>query len=396
MTHRFFPFGVLLLIIVIWTAASIVIKPPQFLRQAPIFYEDTDFQVYFTGLGWIIPSAVLFEHGYSEYPPLGLMYVRWPLIFTDNFINFHWWLWLSNALLSLGTVWLIFKLAVFVNQNSSRVNSPTVAWWLWALPSAIFFTLNRYDIWPVFLTTLALYLMFKNNFKAGWLVYGLAIMAKFYPVLLFPLFYTLGKKNNLSSGVMWYALLPIVTLSSVVAWLGGWLAVVTPYILQFSRAAEPGSLLFWLVQTVPQFKMGWYGLSMMIKLAVLVYWLAVTLIANRFNLRQHLILAALTLLLVINFNTFYSNQWWLWVLPFLTLVLSTNTIWLAGLYDVVNYLQYPVLFGRWIKFNEPLGWVVLTSTVGLRNIILFILVYILWREFKNLSIASLSTTKIVL
>ena len=106
--------------------------------------------------------------------------------------------------------------------------------------------------------------------------------------------------------------------------------------------------------------------------------------------------AALTLLLVINFNNFYSNQWWLWVLPFLTLVLSTSTGWLAVLYDIVNYLQYPVLFGWWIKFNEPVGWVVLTSVVGLRNIILFILVYVLWREFKSTYVAPPNTSVVIL
>ena len=356
-----------------WSIAALVYPSPVIHDQVvSLFREEVDFQVYFSNLGWVKHGEVLLNHGYAEYPVLGLMYVNWPHYLVSGFEAYHWLLWISNAGLLLLAVWLWRRIAELLEL-------PPGAWWLWLLPSSLYYTLNRFDIFPVCLVLLGLYLVLRQRFRSAWVVYGLSIMAKVYPIFLLPLFIQLTRQRVTA---WWkylpYLAAPVVGLLLGVYWVGGLPAVVVPFTLQLARGVDVGSLRAVLIQ-LGLGSSAWSVVAQVGQVALPAWWL-VRVVVGKSPLpsRAGLTLAALSLLLLTNLYPFYSNQWWLWVLPFVAWVLPPPQRVVALFYDLVNYLQFPLGFellgaqSTW--FSLVVAW-----RVGLAAWLLVVL----WRQLPR-------------
>ena len=368
---RNFVLTILCLNVLLWTAGSVVQQRVDLLRGSPgitWFREEVDFKVYFSGQGWVIPGRVLYDKGYAEYPPLGVLYIWWPRLVTDNFETYHWLLWLSNAAGYVLAGWLTWRLAKLWQLRDG-------AWWLWLLPSAVYYSLNRFDILPVVLVLLSLYWFKGGSFRLSGVSFGAAVAAKFYPVLLVPLFWQLFKKQNLSpTRFVVYSLVPLLSLSLAAVIVGGGQAVWSPYVLQMSRIFEPGSIWFLLAGLWPQINDIVRTLTSLAQVAVPIIWgIGSYLTKLPWRLEISLNLASLTLLGFVFFNHFYSNQWWLWILPWLALVFPVNLIYLLGVYDLVNYLEFPVAAELGGKGSLFFNWLVVVRS-GLFLFIIAILV----------------------
>ncbi len=362
--------------VLLWTAGSIVQHQVDLSKTSPSltwFREEVDFKVYFSGQGWVIPGRVLYDRGYAEYPPLGVLYVWWPRLVTDNFEVYHWLLWFSNAVFYVLAGWLTARLA-------KLWQFPESAWWLWLLPSAVYYSLNRFDILPVVLVLLSLYWLKKDHRRLAGASFGAAVAAKFYPILLVPLFWQLFKRQKLSSsGFIIYSLVPLLSLSLATAVASGSEALWSPYVLQISRWYEPGSVWFLLMTLWPQTVGIISILTSLGQVAVPIVWAAASYLTGRpWRAEINFKLASLTLLGVVLFNHFYSNQWWLWLLPYLALAFPVNLVHFLGAYDLVNYLEFPVVAELWGKSSSFFNWLVVVRS----GLLLFIMAVLL-RQLMN-------------
>ncbi len=360
--------------LVLWSGLSYLwpTVPAWHHNAINVFREDVDFTTYFSNLGWLQPGEFLLHHGYAEYPVLGLLYVNWPHYLTQSFEAYHWLLWFSNAALLVLSMWLWFGIAKQLELSRG-------GWWLWLLPSSLYFSLNRFDIFPVALVLLSLYLLAKRHVRLAWVVYGLSIMAKVYPVFLLPFMWQLSRERGGTWGAMiTYTLSPIVGLLFGLYAVGGFEAVVVPFMLQFGRAVDYGSLrgvavqlglgvsLWSLLWSFGQVLLPvWWGLRTVFSRTPLPYLAAISL-------------AALSLLLLTNLSPFYSNQWWLWVLPFVAWVLPAPERVLALLYDLVNYVQFPLAFELAGKTGG-----VFALVVAIRGALLVWLLVALWQQLPK-------------
>lgn len=368
---RNFVLTILFLNVLLWTAGSVVQHHVDLLKRSPgltWFREEVDFKVYFSGQGWVIPGRVLYDKGYTEYPPLGVLYVWWPRLVTDNFEAYHWWLWFSNAVFYVLAGWLTWRLARLWQLREA-------AWWLWLLPSAVYYSLNRFDILPVVLVLLSLYWFKNDRHRLAGASFGAAVAAKFYPILLVPLFWQLFKRQKLSPlEFIIYGLVPWLSLSLATALVGGHEALWSPYVLQISRWYEPGNIWFLLTGLWPQAGDLIRILTSVGQVTVLVIW-GIKSYLTRLPWRAEINfkLASLTLLAFVFFNHFYSNQWWLWFLPWLALVFPVNLVYLLGASDLVNYLEFPVAAELWGKGSSFFNLLVIMRS-GLFLFIIAILV----------------------
>ena len=351
-----------------WYQQIISMLPP----VLSLFREDLDFQVYFSNLGWIRHGVALYDHGYAEYPVLGLMYVNWPHYVTQSFESFHWLLWFSNAGLLLLSVWLWREIAELIGLSKG-------GWWLWLLPSSLYYSLNRFDIFPVCLVLISLYLLLHKYVRSAWVVYGLAIMAKTYPLFLLPLYLQLSREQKTSWHVFLpYLLAPILGLLFGAWSVGGWAAVVVPYTLQLARGVGLGSLRA-LAEQFGAAGSLWPAVAQLGQIIVPAWWFC-RAVANKSPLttRGLLALAAITLLLLTNLYPFYSNQWWLWVLPFVVWVLPPPYRWQVAAYDLVNYVQFPIAFQLWGQSSSLFSFV-----VAIRGALVLWLVVLLWQQLPR-------------
>lgn len=138
----------------------------------------SDVTLYATDAHRIVGGAMPYRSLYFEYPPGALI----PLLAAEPFGHYAYAFKLSMALLGLVT------LAVCAAVLASLGREPFVPLLVVAVSplalGSVF--LNRYDLWPAFLTTAALALLLRNRVAAFSAVSALATVAKIYPAAAVP------------------------------------------------------------------------------------------------------------------------------------------------------------------------------------------------------------------
>jgi hypothetical protein len=221
--------------------------------------------------------------------------------------------------------------------------------WLMFLPSAIYFSLNRFDILPVYIGLLGVAALKKDRFAVAAALLALGVFTKWYLVLIFPFF--LAYELNHTRKLPWRTVLIFLGVSIAIVLptfiQGGFQAVWQPYSWHLARMVEPGTLLWFLYQLF-----GHAG-EELIKpgiLATIFTFLGfggvILVLFLRFDSIEKVMLASiLSLLLFIFVTRIFSPQWWLWVLPFLIITYDKLfDLILIVIYDLTNYAAFPVAY----------------------------------------------------
>jgi hypothetical protein len=221
--------------------------------------------------------------------------------------------------------------------------------WLAALPGAVFFALNRFDILPALMTALGFACLGRGRpgWSGAWLAAG--VLLKVYPVLFVPV---VLRHLGPSRGFTWLLGFAGVLLAGfgLSAAFTDWTATVAPLQLQMSRTVEDE---FWTFygRVLPTE----LGRSKEARLGLIALALLAAVATRPADLTSVLRRCALVLILFVSLAVFWSPQWILWFLP-LTIPLARRDRWLlvpAVALDVVNYVSFPILF--WLVPNDTLA-----------------------------------------
>ena len=121
---------------------------------------------------------------FDEYPPLAQ-----PLFFFVHLLPggyahaFRW----TMALFGASAVVLLVATLASIGASRSRVAVAAVAAGVAPIVVGPIF-LNAYDLWPAMLTAAALFAFVQRRERATYLLLGLAVAAKIYPIVLLPFF----------------------------------------------------------------------------------------------------------------------------------------------------------------------------------------------------------------
>lgn len=245
--------------------------------------------------------------------------------------------------------------------------------WVFGLPAALFFTINRFDVVPAALTTVALVCIVRDRRSSGFACLAVAGLAKWYPIVLVPalIHYCWRRTGRAPVG-------PVLVGAGIGAlvvghslWWVGWDALLVPYRFHASRPANVESLYF----LTTHYAMGLSGNAALVGAAWLGWVFAVLqfagvlvgIVACPTDARRLVAVCALSLVLFVCFAKFYSPQWFLWITP---LVLALPIRWpartLLVAMDLTTYafwivydLTYPV------STTTPAAAFVLVVTVNL-------------------------------
>lgn len=242
------------------------------------------------------------------------------------------------------------------------------------LPSAFYFSLNRFDIFPVLFILLTLFFLHTKKFITAIIFISLAILFKLYPLLLLPMIlayiYKFAGKNIMYMSLCCLGLL----LGWIYVYYGfifGIHAVMQPFFTYISRPDFYGSWL-WIYNS---FFNGIDSVIILNKAVMLVGFLLLYggwfygFIKNKKISLLYLFGGATIILIWYHiFTSFYSPQWWLWYLPFLIfLIESWQDAGLIIVYDILNYIQFPLLF------NIDPNATILIFAVGIRTTLLILM-----------------------
>jgi len=295
--------------------------------------DTTDRDHYFLNGSWYPLKKQPYREVFCEYPQLATYFFATPYII---FNALHCPPLNTESYRNIFSVFMmLFLFATILLLYALRSSEKYLAF-LMLLPASLYYSYNRYDIVPAFLTVLSIMLLLKNRYKLSSFVLGLSVLTKWYPIVLLPIllnfYYSRAKKIGFIILLVFCVTIALGILPTF--FYGGIEAFLTPYQFHLIRGPNQESL-FALLNLPLGFKPIFFVLQFCIMpLAILN---KITSFRNVVNW------TSLSILCFILFAKFYSPQWILWILPFLILRARTKTdVFLIIALDLVTYLYFPV------------------------------------------------------
>jgi hypothetical protein len=223
---------------------------------------------------------------------------------------------------------------------------------LFVLPAALYFSLNRFDILPALLVALSFACLGRRYVLASAILLGLATMVKVYPLLLAPFLFRYlsdDRRRCLTWAGVYGATMAVCFLPPLLAW--GWDATLAPYHYQLSRPPEAwtlyGVILPWeWSENTFVGRLVRMGSVLLVGLALFV--------KRPEDLASVLRRGLVVLIAFVALQVFYSPQWIVWFLPLLAPLarLHPAILWSAIALDLITYLSFPVTFD--MQSDDPL------------------------------------------
>ncbi|MCZ2343001.1 MAG: DUF2029 domain-containing protein [Bacteroidales bacterium] len=362
---------------------------PQKLREPQPPFQSRYYLEYPT------PALLLFWAGYALQSPVNRDSV--PAIVADGHqfsIAFYaprtpferrLWTRLHDAVqvyMALGAIGLIALMLVLARGYESG-QSWGGPYWLAAFPAAVFFSLNRYDVFPTLALAGAFAALGRDQRGRTGVFLGIGVLLKLFPVVFVPVIVRyLGVRRSVRflAGLAGTVLIGF----GISALLLGVEATLGPILVQLARPYEARSWTFYdrlLPVSLAEEKVG--RLLILALTVVVCVW-------TRPRSRDAVLRRCTVILTVfVVLAVFWSPQWVLWFLPFL-IPLGRNRWWpigLAVLLDTTTYFTFPVLFWNLIGLS-PFDFSLLAETmIYVRGALWFALVVgLLFDEYRERSL----------
>lgn len=282
----------------------------------------------------------------------------------ENFIKSHA---LMMIPLTLATIFLIYKISKVLQIDSQKT-------FMYLLLSPTFFIAQttNYDIYPVFLTTLSIYLLINKKFNLSFFSLAVGTVIKIYPGFLLPLFvlFALSLHINIIQLVKCVAIfLSTIFFLNLPFMLFNFEYWIFPYLWQTQNPQryDPNTLSFYLTY------LGLINYRLLF-FAVIVggSWLISFIFYRKrlLSIKNFILLSYLICFSVILGSQVNTPQYLLWFLPFVALSQIPN-FWLWMPFDFINSL---ILFS-YFKLTSELRWIL--ENIFLATVLYFIFLYIL-------------------
>lgn len=309
--------------------------------------DDHDIQVYFNSAGWIVNGGRLYREVPSEYPLFAnivfaaVRYLGYLLHHTGSRTFFGLWV-MSSFFVYLYVVYRITK------------DIKPVAALTWLGPSAIYFALLRYDVYPSLATLMFLFSVRRADFVKGAIWLGTAGALKGYALFVLPAYcvfmiYQRGPAAAIKVGML--AVVPIILALLATLSFSGWEGMIAPFKFHAERALN-GETTYAAINYLfgaPVISDGsgarWVARSLQVGSALAAA-------AMRPKSFSDLVNACLfSILGFMSFSAFYSPQYILWILPFACFSGSPAMLISTICFSWVTYLYFPISYD--LQFTHP-------------------------------------------
>ncbi len=349
---------------------------------APLVRDDHESKVYQQRVAFLDENTFPYKESRIEYPPLGVAYLSIPALLSKSYQGFRNALIVQNLIFGFLLVVVAYKLLT-VMQKSPR--------WLllFLLPSFIYFTINRFDIFPVFLVLLALLYLFRHKFVAAFILLSLSFLVKGFSIILFPVFiaYMLSVRrpqnfNIFKNKYLYILLAPFVLITVLICIIAGVENGLFPYIYQSTRSFSYSSIYTMYLQALLGLlpSLAYIIIQKMLSFALVLLQIILPLLLYFGHQHFRKIIASkeevirwsiMVTMLFIFFSPYSSPQWFVWLLPLFVLNKGgRRLIALLIAFDIVNYLFFPVLYHYFHPYTISFSMITLLRTI------LFVLIFI--------------------
>jgi len=259
---------------------------------------------------------------------------------------------------------LFALLLALVIANLRLLGAPPALALLLLLPGGLYFGFNRHDLPVTMLVALAVHLQLRGRYLAAGFALGFAVMTKWYPLVLVPLFLSHGywsarlgvaamsaqaalARQVLLPGIA-AALVIVSVLAVTFVWHGGGVPAVTAVFEWHRSVRVPNHASLLVILTNPA-AWGWWpesirdNLSTWFQALALLPPLGLALLPLR-SRAAWLEAAILATCGMVIFSKFFSPQWVLWIVALALLRARERPVYLALVValQVAIYVQFPL------------------------------------------------------
>ena len=297
---------------------------------------------------WYPLKKIPYLEVFSEYPQIATYFFALPhailkILYGSDYTREDYYLIFSifSMIFLFGTIMLLYNLRL-ENKNFAL---------LMLLPASLYFSYNRYDILPVFLGILGIALLSKEKYTLSALVLALGVLAKWYLILLFPVFlvfyYSRHKKINANMIIVFCLTCVAGILPTILS--GGLEALLVPYRFHATRGLNQESL-FYLLKSLLGSDL-WFFIFFVLQFSVV----PLCIFSKIDSIKKVITWSFLSVSVFMLFAKFYSPQWILWILPFLILrAKNTKDVLLIVIFDLVTYIYFPIIYDGYSSFLQPI------------------------------------------
>lgn len=369
-------------------ACIIIVLNPLFLIPALDTRIQNDVHLYQGVANDLLVGKMPYRDRVVEYPPYAIPLFLPPRIFGED-KNYLEGFMVFVLLADLEVKSLLFVLGA--GQSETARSLLPLLLYCAAIPFVGYFFLQRYDVFPVLICLLAVWLFCSGRFTLCGLAIALGIGVKLYPVIFVPPLFVFAFRQNkwkqfalgLAGGLLPMALLgfylpwwrfaqfqadrglQVESLYASVLWLGKLLGLARVVWIYPNRKAwleVQGAAASAVLPWARAMFAGTVAISM-----ALATWAALRLEKPTASQLARVLL--LPLLAFVAFNQVLSPQYMVWLLPLAALAVFDGRLWLGlaiTLATMLTPIIYPSLYGDYVTGLNLFETIVLL----LRNLIL--------------------------
>lgn len=348
--------------ILILLAIAIVMKAAvTLLTILPLnsFIDLWDMSYYFESISRVAAGQIPYVDFPFDYPilawiPIALAYKIIPTL-PGFFLVFEFFMLICDGLSIAGMYLIAYK----IWGSKTRAFRAGLLYAI-ALPVA-YFTLVRFDPLPVCIMIWAVWLTIRGETMEGYFTALIGYLVKIFPIVLMPFFILWNAKGkDLKKEIFWGGLLTAAFVIPSIMQLGTFTGRVGSSGQVYANT--PSYLLhmyflniFHLPVKAEQISMVLYGLA-----GIVFIWLTIAFLRARKSPVMLLTTLLLAIFMIVFVARLHSPQYIMWYLPFLCLLVSDDTYLTVGLilFDLIAYLEFPILFGKIYtnaKYLSPVG-----------------------------------------
>ena len=349
------------------------------------FVDIYDYQLYAESVQNILSGALPWANGVAVfYPPLAFvpMIIAYLVASVTGSLGFFITMWILLAACDIVTVLCIY----YVGLKLYSERTAYIAAMLYATAiSVAYYSLCKYDAFPIFLAMLAVLATVYNDKTKGYLASVIGLFVKIWPVLLYPFLWVYNSgESSISSLIVEGKTRAIGILLATIVLFVAMIAVGYSAFLIYTNTIYCNTLVYTISQyfqlagiQIPFSAMitAFHILAAGIILGALYYLYKKPKTPGL--LLKVLLIALMATVLLMQYR---SPQYSIWFMPLAALLLATD-IWGILLFisvQILSFIEFPFAFWTLYTNSEY------TSPLALGFFTLFFLAYglLLWRALK--------------
>lgn len=365
--------------VIILTSASILFKVFLIFLTVNIFHsfiDGFDLSIYQNYATQILSGHIPYIDFSLEYPPFFFIPVIISMLFGESFgLVFA----ILMALCDVVTVLCVYFIGLKIYDRKKALLCGIIC----ACSFPVYFSITKYDAFPTMLMLLSIYMFLNSEDESGYFTSTVGMLTKWFPFVTTPIFMLTNLKSNSKISDIfkkYYKSLIFSAFVFIPIILFGSKNFISMHLERGSQSVSFPFLIDYITNTTIFSNISTYLTIMFV--IVLLYWYYKLEITSPKILIYFITAILFTILL---FNKVLSPQYFLWIIPLLSLTLVDGIDEIISNYilQAIIFIEFPLTFGVLYVNDKLYDGLLPPLFFAIKHATVIVLLYIIYKKIMN-------------